>query len=45
MKEIFSIMLGFLPWIVFGAVAGPSLWRLNAAIIAALALVLVLGCK
>jgi len=45
MKEIFSILLGFLPWIVFGVISGPSLWRLNAAIIAALALVPVLGYK
>ncbi len=45
MKEIFSIMLGFLPWIVFGVISGPSLWRLNAAIIVALALVLVMGYK
>ncbi len=45
MKQTISIIIGFLPWIVFGVVAGPSLWRLNAAIIAALALVLVLGYK
>src|SRR5208337_5429164 len=45
MKEILSILVGFSPWIVFGMVAGPSLWRLNAAIIAALALVPVTGCK
>ncbi len=45
MKEIFSILLGFLPWIVFGVIAGPSLGRLDAAIIAALALVPVLGYK
>ena len=45
MKQIFSILLGFLPWIVFGAISGPSLFRLNAAIIAALALVLVMGYK
>ncbi len=45
MKQLFSILLGFLPWIVFGVVAGPSLWRLNAAILAALALVPVLGYK
>jgi hypothetical protein len=45
MKEIFSILLGFLPWIVFGVVSGPTLWRLNAAIIVALALVLVMGYK
>ena len=45
MKEIFSLLLGFLPWIVFGVISGPSRWRLNAAIIVALALVLVLGYK
>ena len=45
MKEIFSILLGFLPWIVFGVISGPSLWRLNAAIIVALALVPILGYK
>ena len=45
MKEIFSILLGFLPWIVFGVVSGPTMWRLNAAIIVALALVLVMGYK
>ncbi len=45
MKEILSILLGFLPWIVFGVLSGPSLWRLNAAIIAALALVPVMGYK
>jgi len=45
MKEIFSILLGFLPWIVFGVISGPSLWRLNAAIIVALTLVPVTGYK
>ena len=45
MKEICSILLGFLPWIVFGVVSGPTMWRLNAAIIVALALVLVMGYK
>jgi hypothetical protein len=45
MKQIFSILLGFLPWIVFGVISGPSLWRLNTAIIVALALVLVMGYK
>jgi len=45
MQEIFSILLGFLPWIVFGVISGPSLWRLNAAIIVALALVPVIGYK
>jgi hypothetical protein len=45
MKQIISILLGFLPWIVFAVLSGPSRWRLNAAIIVALALVLVMGCK
>ena len=45
MQQIISILLGFLPWIAFGVIAGPSLWRLNAAIIVALALVLVMGYK
>ncbi len=45
MKEIFSILLGFLPWIVFGVISGPSLWRLNSAIIVALPLVPILGYK
>ena len=45
MKEILSILLGFLPWIAFGAISGPSLFRLKAAIIAALTLVLVMGYK
>ncbi len=45
MKEIFSILLGFLPWIVFGVISGQSLWRLNAAIIAALILVIFMGAK
>ncbi len=45
MKQLFSILLGFLPWIAFGVISGPSLWRLNAAIIVALALVLVMGYK
>jgi len=45
MKQIFAILLGFMPWIVFAAVSGPSLFRLNAAIIAALILVLCMGFK
>ena len=45
MKQLFNILLGFLPWIVFAILAGQSLWRLNAAIIVALALVLVMGYK
>jgi hypothetical protein len=45
MKQIISILLGFLPWIAFGVISGPSLWRLNASIIVALALVPVMGHK
>ncbi len=45
MKQLVSILLGFLPWILFGVISGPSLWRLNAAIIVALALVPVMGYK
>lgn len=45
MKQLLSILLGFLPWIVFAAVSGPSLFRLNTAIIAALVLVIVTGSK
>ena len=45
MKQLFSILLGFLPWIVFGVISGPSLWRLNAAIIVALSLVPIMGYK
>jgi hypothetical protein len=45
MKEILKLLLGFSPWILFGLIAGPSLWWLNAAIIIALALVLVTGYK
>ena len=45
MKQIFRILLGFMPWIVFAAVSGPSLFRLNASIIAALVLTLIMGLK
>lgn len=45
MKQLISILLGFLPWIAFGVISGPSLWRLNAAIIVALALVPITGYK
>jgi len=45
MKQLISILLGFLPWIAFGVISGPSLWRLNASIIVALALVPIVGYK
>jgi hypothetical protein len=45
MKQTIGILLGFLPWIAFGVIAGASLWRLNAAIIVALVLVPVTAYK
>lgn len=45
MKQLLSILLGFLPWIVFSVISGPSLFRLNAAVIASLALLLIMGFK
>jgi hypothetical protein len=44
-KELFGILLGFLPWILFGVLAGPSLPRLSLALAVALAAVLALGYK
>jgi hypothetical protein len=32
MEEIFSILLGFLSWIIFGFISGPAMWRLKTAI-------------
>ena len=40
-----KILLGFLPWILFGILAGPSLTRLEVALAVALAATLVLGFK
>ena len=45
MKQIFGILLGFMPWIVFALISGPSLFRLNAAVITALILLLVMSFK
>ena len=45
MKEIFSVLGGFLPWIAFGVISGPSMFQLNAAIIAAFFLVIFTGAK
>lgn len=42
-KEILSILFGFLPWIAFGAISGPSAGRLNTAIVVALLLVVLTG--
>ena len=44
MKEILSILLGFLPWIVSGAISGPSLFRLMQPSCSP-ALVLIMGYK
>jgi hypothetical protein len=45
MKDLLKILVGFLPWILFGIMAGPPLTRLEAALAVALAATLVLGVK
>ena len=45
MKDLFKILLGFLPWILFGIIAGPSLTSLETALAVALAATLALGVK
>ncbi len=45
MKELLGILLGFLPWILFGVLSGPSLPRLNLALAVSLAAVLAIGYK
>jgi hypothetical protein len=45
MKEMLKILLGFLPWILFGIMAGPPLTRLETALAVALAATLALGVK
>ena len=45
MKDLLKILLGFLPWILFGILAGPPLTRLEAALAVALAATLALGLK
>ena len=45
MKDLFKILVGFLPWILFGIMAGPSLTSLEAALAVALAATLALGLK
>ena len=45
MKDSLKILLGFLPWILFGILAGPSLTRLEAALAVSLAATLALGLK
>ena len=45
MKDMLKILLCFLPWILFGIMAGPSLTSLEAALAVALAATLALGLK
>ena len=45
MKDLLKILLGFLPWILFGILAGPSLTSLEIALAVALAATLALGLK
>ncbi|MFH1090525.1 MAG: hypothetical protein V1742_03045 [Pseudomonadota bacterium] len=45
MKDLLKILLGFLPWILFGLLAGPPLTRLEAALAVSLAATLALGLK
>jgi hypothetical protein len=45
MKDLLKILVGFLPWILFGIIAGPPLSRLETALAVALAVTLALGLK
>jgi hypothetical protein len=45
MKDLLTILLGFLPWILFGILAGPPLIRLEIAMAVALLASLALGYK
>jgi hypothetical protein len=45
MQDLLKILLGFLPWILFGILAGPPLARLEAALAVALATTLALGLR
>jgi hypothetical protein len=44
-KELWGILQGFLPWILFGILAGPPLARLEMALAVSLAATLALGFK
>jgi hypothetical protein len=44
-KDLLKILLGFLPWILFGLLAGPSLIRLEMALAVSLIAALALGFK
>lgn len=45
MKELWGILRGFLPWIIFAVIAGPPLTRLETALAVSLASVPILGYK
>jgi hypothetical protein len=45
MKELWGILRGFLPWIIFAVMAGPPLTRLEAALAVSLLSVPLLGYK
>jgi hypothetical protein len=45
MKDMLKILLGFLPWILFGILAGPPLTRLEAALAISLVVTVALGFK
>jgi hypothetical protein len=45
MKQMLKILLGFFPWILFGLIAGPSLFRLETALAVSLTATLALGFK
>jgi hypothetical protein len=45
LKDLLKILLGFLPWILFGILAGPPLTRLEIALAVAWAATLALGLK
>jgi hypothetical protein len=45
MKDLLKILVGFLPWILFGIMAGPPLTRLETALAVSLIAGLVLGFK
>lgn len=45
MHDLLKILVGFLPWILFGIIAGPPLTRLETALAVALAATLALGVK
>ena len=43
MKDFLKLLVGFLPWIAFGVLAGPSLVQLEVAMAVSLALSVILG--